>query len=62
MDIAELDACPDTDAVMRVLDEHDLVKHALQLDACGVTVIPPHRRGPVRVCVAPTLRGSHTAS
>ena len=45
MDIAELGACPDTDAVMLALDEHDLVKHALELDAYGVTVIPPEKLG-----------------
>lgn len=40
MDIAELGTSPDTDAVMLALAKHGLVKHALELDAYGVTVIP----------------------
>ena len=45
MNIAELGACPDTDAVMLELDKHDLVKHALELDAYGVTIIPRQKMG-----------------
>ena len=45
MDIAELGTSPDTDAVMLALAKHGLVKHALELDAYGVTVIPRQTMG-----------------
>ena len=45
MDIAELGACPDTDSVMTGLTQHGLVKHALELDAYGVTIIPRDTMG-----------------
>ena len=45
MDIAELGTSPDTDAVMLALAKHGLVKHALELDAYGVTVIPRSTMG-----------------
>ena len=45
MDIAELGTCADTDAVMLALDRHDLVKHALELDAYGFTLIPREKTG-----------------
>ena len=45
MDIAELGTCPDTDAIMLALDKYDLIKHALELDAYGVTVIPRAKMG-----------------
>ena len=61
MDIAELGACPDTDAVMLELDKHGLVKHALELDAYGVTVIPPERLGVDDDFVA-RLRGAIVAA
>ena len=45
MDIAELGTSPDTDTVMLALAKHGLVKHALELDAYGVTVIPRSTMG-----------------
>ena len=44
-DIASYEACPNLDPLMRDLDEHGLVKHALELDAYGLTVIPPETMG-----------------
>ena len=61
MDIAELGACPDTDAVMLDLDKHGLVKHALELDAYGVTVIPPQTLG-VDAGFVKRLRGAIVAA
>ena len=43
MTIAELGTSPNTDAVMRELERLDLVQHALELDAYGVTIIPPEK-------------------
>ena len=61
MDIAELGTCPDTDAVMLDLDKHGLVKHALELDAYGVTVIPPQTLG-VDAGFVKRLRGAIVAA
>ena len=43
MTLSELGTSPDTDAVMHELEKYDLVQHALELTAYGVTVIPPEK-------------------
>ena len=45
MTISALATSPDTDAVMRELEKYDLVQHALELTAYGVTVVPPEKMG-----------------
>ena len=45
MTISALATSPDTDAVMQELEKYDLVQHALELTAYGVTVVPPEKMG-----------------
>ena len=45
MGIADLGTSPHTDAIMLALEEHDLMRHALELDAYGVTIIPREKMG-----------------
>ena len=45
MTIAELGTSPDTDSVMLELEKYDLVQHAAELTAYGVTVVPPEKMG-----------------
>lgn len=45
MDIAAHGAAPNTDAIMQDLERYDLMKHALELDAYGLTVVPKEKMG-----------------
>ncbi len=45
MNIATQGAQPNLDALMQDLERYDLMKHALELDAYGLTVIPPDKMG-----------------
>ena len=40
MDIASYEASPYVDPLMQDLERYDLMKHALELEAYGLTVIP----------------------
>jgi hypothetical protein len=41
--IADYGSAPDTDAIMKTLDQYDLCQHALELEAYGMTVVPPEK-------------------
>ncbi|MYD43846.1 MAG: phytanoyl-CoA dioxygenase family protein [Gammaproteobacteria bacterium] len=45
MDIAAQGAQPHLDSLMQDLEKYDLLKHAVELDAYGLTVIPPEKMG-----------------
>ena len=45
MDIADYQSQPSLDPLMKDLDQYGLVKHALELDAYGFTVIPKETMG-----------------
>ena len=45
MDIAAHGAQPNLDRLMQDLEKYDLLKHALELDAYGLTVIPREKMG-----------------
>jgi ectoine hydroxylase-related dioxygenase (phytanoyl-CoA dioxygenase family) len=45
MSIAELHTSPNADAIMLELEKHDLVQHALELEAYGVTIVPREKLG-----------------
>lgn len=45
MDIAKLGTSPNADAAMQALEEYDLFKHALELGAYGLTVVPKEKMG-----------------
>ena len=45
MSIAELNTSPNVDAVMLELEKYDLVQHALELEAYGVTIVPREKLG-----------------
>ncbi len=44
-DIASYETCPNLDPLMQDLDQFGLTRHALELDAYGLTVIPPELMG-----------------
>lgn len=41
MDICEYGSAPDTDDIVKSLARYDLMKHAIELEAYGMTVVPP---------------------
>ena len=45
MDIAEYGMSPSVDPLMKQLDEYGLMKHALELEAYGLTVVPKEKLG-----------------
>jgi hypothetical protein len=45
MSIAELHTSPNADAIMLELEKYDLVQHALELEAYGVTIVPREKLG-----------------
>ena len=45
MDIAAYGKSPNLDSIVKDLDKYDLLKHALELDAYGLTVIPKEKMG-----------------
>ena len=45
MDIASYEASPYVDPLMQDLERYDLMKHALELEAYGLTVIPREKMG-----------------
>ena len=57
MSIAELNTSPNADAIMLELEKYDLVQHALELEAYGVTIVPREKLGVSKRWVS-TLRKS----
>src|SRR5581483_9885351 len=45
MDISDYGASENADPVVRELAKHDLFKHAVELEAYGMTVVPPEKMG-----------------
>lgn len=45
MDIADYETSPHVDPLMKELDEYDLMKHVVELEAYGMTVVPPEKIG-----------------
>lgn len=45
MDIAEYGIAPNADSLMQQLDQYDLMKHALELEAYGMTIVPKEKLG-----------------
>lgn len=45
MDIAEYGISPSVDPLMQQLEEFDLFKHALELEAYGLTIVPREKMG-----------------
>lgn len=45
MDISEYGISPSVDSLMQQLEEFDLLKHALELEAYGLTIVPKEKMG-----------------
>ena len=45
MDIADYGISPSVDPLMKQLEEFDLLKHALELEAYGLTIVPKEKLG-----------------
>lgn len=43
MDVSDYDAAPNVDPIVKDLGRHDLNKHVVELEAYGLTVVPPEK-------------------
>lgn len=57
MNITDLAAAPDAEAILRELERLDLFRHAHELEACGVSVYS-FRQRPVTPAVTPGLEAA----
>ena len=56
MDISEYGVSPNADPIVRDLEKYDLLKHAVELEAYGMTVVPPEKMGSTPTRSARTSR------
>ena len=45
MDLADYEASPNVDPLMKEIDAYGLYKHVVELEAYGMTVVPPETIG-----------------
>ena len=45
MSLADYGAAPNVDPLFKELEEYDLMKHVVELEAYGMTVVPPDKMG-----------------